>query len=249
MLKDNILDKAEISVGTHVTTDSDASVKTSDAAKVVPASSTKNSPISRREKNKLRTRANILTAARSRFGKAGIAATTMDEIADLADVSRGTLFNYFSSKAEIVAALVRELNINFLTILGKACESDATIEERIITIFTESAHYLEMKAVLARRLVDPAEQGWATVNADNVIVHQLVAGFERLLSTAKDSDQLRQDVSPARLGELILGIYSGLVHMWRINEKYELAAHLTVAAGLAAELVTAGKSTKSAQSA
>ena len=212
--------------------------QTKTARPAVKASTKPRSPeMSRREKNKLRTRASILSASRICFSKSGIAATTMDEIAELADVSRGTLFNYFSSKAEIVSALMQEMNDTFVHILDDACKADGTIEERIASIFNQSAHYLESKAVLARRLVDPAEQGWATVNAENVILHRLVDGFEKLLSTAEDSNRIRQDVSIRNLAEIVLGIYSGLVHMWRINEEYPLQQHLAQASRLAAELV------------
>src|SRR3546814_12720656 len=65
-------------------------------------------PASQRERNKARTRAAILEAARAGFASRGVAATTMGDIAEAAQVSRATLFNYLTGKAEILDHLVAE---------------------------------------------------------------------------------------------------------------------------------------------
>ena len=55
-----------------------------------------------RARKKARTRAEIQRAAFRLFGEQGYAATTTDQIADLADVSPGTLFRYFPTKEALV---------------------------------------------------------------------------------------------------------------------------------------------------
>lgn len=55
-----------------------------------------------RERKKLATRAAIHDAAMRLFGERGFAATTVDQIAEAADVSRATVFSYFATKEEIV---------------------------------------------------------------------------------------------------------------------------------------------------
>ncbi len=50
----------------------------------------------------------ILTAARKRFRKFGIKRTTMNEIAEDADIAVGNLYRYFPSKIDIVAACAEE---------------------------------------------------------------------------------------------------------------------------------------------
>ena len=51
-----------------------------------------------RERNKQRVTQRIIAAAMELFKARGCQQTTMDEIADKAEISRGTLFNYFPSK-------------------------------------------------------------------------------------------------------------------------------------------------------
>jgi len=61
----------------------------------------------RRERQKAERERRILRAAEQLFGRRGYAETTMDEIARRAGLAVGTIYNYFSSKPEIVLALLR----------------------------------------------------------------------------------------------------------------------------------------------
>jgi AcrR family transcriptional regulator len=55
-----------------------------------------------RERKKAATRAAIHDAAMELFAEQGFAATTVDRIAEAADVSRATVFSYFPTKEDIV---------------------------------------------------------------------------------------------------------------------------------------------------
>ena len=55
-------------------------------------------PLGRRERKKLETRQRISTAAFALFVERGYEATTVEAIAERADVAKGTVFNYFPQK-------------------------------------------------------------------------------------------------------------------------------------------------------
>ncbi|MFU1478602.1 helix-turn-helix domain-containing protein [Roseovarius sp. C7] len=61
-----------------------------------------------RDRQKSRRRRDILAAARRLIEAEGYAATTMAKIAEAADVSAPTVFNYFGSKDQLVVAMVLE---------------------------------------------------------------------------------------------------------------------------------------------
>ena len=61
-----------------------------------------------RERNKQLMRARILTAAWLLFERDGVAATSMDGIAELAEVSDSTVHNYFRTKDDLVDAFLAE---------------------------------------------------------------------------------------------------------------------------------------------
>ena len=62
-----------------------------------------------RERKKQRARSDILAAANTLIARKGYADTTMREIAEAADVSYQTLYNYFPSKAQIVRAMLTDV--------------------------------------------------------------------------------------------------------------------------------------------
>lgn len=71
------------------------------------------SSLPRRERERLQRRSEILAAARSVFAQRGYAHATLDEVAEQAELGKGTLYNYFpDGKHEILLTLVKEL---FLT--------------------------------------------------------------------------------------------------------------------------------------
>ena len=58
----------------------------------------------RRARRKAQTRQRLLDAALASFVSRGYAGTTMDQIAEDADVARSTLFNYFARKEDLLFA-------------------------------------------------------------------------------------------------------------------------------------------------
>ncbi len=64
--------------------------------------------LSLRDRKKQRTREQILAEARRLFEVRGLDETTMEEIAAAAEVSVGTLYNYFGSKSSLLLALFNE---------------------------------------------------------------------------------------------------------------------------------------------
>jgi AcrR family transcriptional regulator len=62
-----------------------------------------------RERNKQRVTQRIIAAAMELFKTRGCQQTTMDDIADKAEISRGTLFNYFPSKDALLLPWGQEI--------------------------------------------------------------------------------------------------------------------------------------------
>jgi AcrR family transcriptional regulator len=65
-------------------------------------------PPGRRERKKRETRKRIFSAALQLFAEKGFEATTVGEIAERADVGKGTIFNYFPQKTAFLVAAYSE---------------------------------------------------------------------------------------------------------------------------------------------
>lgn len=67
---------------------------------------TDNKPPGRVERRKARTRASLIDAARRLFASKSIESTSVAEIAEEADIAVGSFYNYFTTKDELLAALL-----------------------------------------------------------------------------------------------------------------------------------------------
>lgn len=68
----------------------------------------------RKEREKLMRRETILGAAEGVFFDKGLRAATLDEIADKAEVSKGTIYLYFASKEDLYCSLMTKALILLL---------------------------------------------------------------------------------------------------------------------------------------
>src|SRR6266850_8028837 len=61
-------------------------------------------PSNRRERQSLERRERLFRAAMDLFARKGFAETTVEDITNVADLGKGTFFNYFPSKEHILLA-------------------------------------------------------------------------------------------------------------------------------------------------
>lgn len=62
-------------------------------------------PAGRRERRRVETKERIFHAALQLFAEHGFSATTVEDITEAADVGKGTFFNYFRNKEDVLGAL------------------------------------------------------------------------------------------------------------------------------------------------
>ena len=192
--------------------------------------------LSQRELNKRNMRRAILKAARVKFEQAGIADTTMDEIAVAADVSRATLYNYFPSRSDIVAALVARMDDDFIALIQRHCGEPGSTAERVITLFTASAGVLEKEGDVTRRLVGISWQSWGgDIGVPRIT--RLTDAFVQLLGGPHGAEDVRPDVDVRLIAEMLVSVYVGIIHNWSVADAYPLEKRLSAAGRVIAEAI------------
>ena len=81
---------------------------------------------SRREREKVQRREDLLRAAKKVFFKKGIHTATIDDVAHEAEVGKGTVYLYFDTKETILAHLLLE-GLDMLVRVDPGVVSDATL--------------------------------------------------------------------------------------------------------------------------
>lgn len=93
--------------------------------------------LSRKEKERLFRRNEILSASATLFAKKGFNRTTIDEISEAAEFGKGTIYNYFENKEEIYKSILDEMLNGNLDLLKESSAKYAEIEE-FLTNYTKN---------------------------------------------------------------------------------------------------------------
>jgi AcrR family transcriptional regulator len=89
--------------------------------------------MNRRERKKEKTKDNIIDCAVSVFKEKGFKETSMEEIAEKSDVSKGTLYNYFQDKESILVGYFQSIIEGYSLEINRSSKE----HEDLITLFNK----------------------------------------------------------------------------------------------------------------
>ena len=84
-------------------------------------------PGNRQQRRTKSTRTKLLTAARSVFVEKGIDLTRIDEIAERADVGKGTFYYYFTGKPQLVREVIKGVMEELIAAIEQRCHEATTL--------------------------------------------------------------------------------------------------------------------------
>ncbi len=180
---------------------------------------------SQREIKKEESRQAIARAAVCLFEAKGYDATTMDEIAHSAGVSRPTVFNYFAHKEDILLVLGVMMSeriaaqLNVQDPLAREVDPIAALRKVVLTMGRSFADYPETsKAFHALRVQAmrsrPRGGGLADLPGDNEFV-QVTRFIIALIERAQAQKAFRTDFSPNELAaHLMIGLIASVMGIW-----------------------------------
>lgn len=134
--------------------------------------------MNRRERKKARTEADIVAAAMALFRQQGFEGTTMEQIAETADISKGTLYNYFPAKEAILSLYWQDQMRTMQDNTGHIIEQHADTPNRILVLFQSV-----MDMITSRQAFYEPYARYRLQNMNNPKLHEkLRSGLDLLLS-------------------------------------------------------------------
>jgi AcrR family transcriptional regulator len=170
--------------------------------------------LSRRERKKIETRQRLLESAFRLFRECGYDTTTVEQIAEAADVAKSTFFNYFGTKETILPALaewrLQQLNEALLPEQGAPASPVARIKLALRLVADDPL----ADPVLARRLfaVGGHRLGLKPV-------HALTDLLAKQVCQAQAVGEIRADLSPVYLGSVIRALFFQQLMMWHHGQR------------------------------
>jgi AcrR family transcriptional regulator len=157
--------------------------------------------LTRRERKKEETKERIFKAALKLFKANGFEATTIDDIAEEADVAKGTFFNYFPRKEAVLGYLgamwIEEAEQRAETILQEPGPAQA----RIIEMLAEFAGFYEEDPALSVHVAAEWSRRMYT-GADETCQRWDRLG-ERIIERLQAAGEMRRDVDPVTASQLM----------------------------------------------
>jgi TetR/AcrR family transcriptional regulator len=86
----------------------------------------------RKEREKVHRKEEILDGAQSIFFEKGLMSTTMDDIAEAAELSKGTLYLYYKSKEDLYLAVMMRGLESLYAMCEEIAASDGTIVQKLV---------------------------------------------------------------------------------------------------------------------
>lgn len=186
----------------------------------------------RRERRCAETRERIVNAALQLFSERGVAATTVEDITNAADVGKGTFFNYFPSKEHIIAHLCQMQMGQIREFVSQSMHSSESMDNVLYQLALIITQKFADSPSLARSLLVPffsndsaREQMAVDLKEDRRILAEL-------MSTRQERGELKRDMTPTRLALQFQRVFLGTTVMWSLNPSRPLADCLKEMAGV-----------------
>ena len=197
-------------------------------------------PLGRRERRKREVRERIMEAAMRRFIRQGFDDTTVDQIAEDADVAQKTFFNYFPTKQDLFRQLAEERIEELHQILEEERERPGTTQEKLEHCFLRLSDLLAQRKRLARDLIleimrtSPPGRGGAELT-------KLHASFGAILRDGQAAGDVRRDQDVGFLAEMVVGAFHAVMNNWVEMRDYPVKDRLAQTAAFLAEAITPGE--------
>ena len=174
-------------------------------------------PPNRRERRRAEIRERIIRAALRLFSERGVTATTVEDITNEADVGKGTFFNYFPSKEDILAHLCQLQMGKIREFVSRSIHSRKTMDrvlyELALILIEEFGHSpaLVQNILAAMFSSESARQRMANdLVEDRGVLAELMAARQQ-------RGEIRADFTPIELALQFQRALFGTTVLWSLD--------------------------------
>lgn len=183
-----------------------------------------------REKKKARTKQVILKSAHRLLDSKDYNEITMEEIAESSDIAVGTLYNYFSSKADLLLALILDSDDHYLAEAQSLINSDDDrIDLRLTNVMVLATEYCvrelsksTWRHVSAAALAN-ANSAMGRMYAETTLKHQTLV--VDLMESLSDAGLIRPEVEARSAALSLFSMKSKLFLDFVSDEGMSLETH------------------------
>ena len=161
-------------------------------------------------------RPRLVAAASAVFAEKGYAATRVADIAKRAEVGKGTVYEYFSSKEELLFAVFESINKNVIARMNAVLDEDEPTQERLFNLLRLGSEVILEQSDIQPVVLDfwAASRGGGfeenyrkAVVASYTFYRDSIADFIR---GGQQDGEFRRDIDPDALAATVVATIDGL---------------------------------------
>jgi len=180
--------------------------------------------ISRKEKEYLAHREEILSAAEKVFAAKGFFPTTMSDIARKAEFGTGTLYKYFKSKEELYFTLIDEKVEEINSLVNAELSKKTSAIDRIRKVLELQFEFNERNRDFFRIYISERNRfEWTVKDELGKGLHEKMVTYIHLLAEVMrqgiEEEQFKS-MNPIDLAHALVGIVNSFVFEWLISREY-----------------------------
>jgi TetR/AcrR family transcriptional regulator, regulator of autoinduction and epiphytic fitness len=152
----------------------------------------------------------IIKSAMQAFQEFGVNSTSMDKIAEMAEVSKRTVYNHFSSKEQLVTHIIQDIWQSNIAVFDFSYQPDKPLDEQLLILINNELNIMCCPQI--SELIRVA-MGYCMFNAESMQENmaqffQQETALKRWIKAAQDDRRLKvADVNT--VNEQIIGLLKG----------------------------------------
>ncbi len=177
------------------------------------------SPTRVRERSKIERQAKILRAARMLFTELGYEAATLNQIAALAGLGKGTIFNYVTDKRDLIFLIFHEDISSLVERALTGTQDKQDFSEKILSIAELHYRLYAQNPKLSRILLTEAGFHSEGLHLERFqeMRQRLIKGMEQIVVAAQKEGTLLADETSTFIARQIFFAFSTAVREWLLT--------------------------------
>ncbi len=181
----------------------------------------------RREREKLQRHNDILDAAEKVFFEKGYNAAKMDDVAEAAELSKGTLYLYFKNKEELYFGLTYRALMNLRNRFHSVVHGEGAGMEKVVNIghafhaySQEEPDYYKTIAQFEMAQMNATEEGERVMQSCHEAGKEVMELVAAAIMQGIEDGTIRNDVDPIKTAFLLQGLSNGVIQLMAREGKH-----------------------------
>jgi AcrR family transcriptional regulator len=206
----------------------------------IPSSAPKEAPAEgRRDRKRRELRERVYEVARDLFRVHGFEATTVEQIAEAADIAPATFFNYFQSKSAVLGMMTSEVVTYVGALADQHLRGDVRIGEQLVGLAADAGAQIAENRGIARDVVLDLMRTNARPDDQTPYLGRVREPVAAMIERGQASGEIRCDEDADFLAEMVVGALNATVTHWLSDPDYPIAERLPRAAQFVWEAIRA----------